>query len=158
MQPDATSRGHGDKRPRLRERFVMALLANPSVEAAAESVGINRVTAWRWMQDAAVVQRLTEVRRQSMQNAMMRLQAAASAAVACLCEVQQDADESSSAHVSAARTILETALRAAEIGDIEERLAKLEQIVRSPGWRKGNDEPEPNRAQAGSARRTNGSA
>jgi hypothetical protein len=103
MKPDVTkSRGHGDKKPRLRERFIMALLSSPSVEAAAESVRITRVTAWRWMQDPALVQRLMEVRRQSMQHAMMRLQAAAGRSVDCLCEVQASS-ESESAKVSAAR-------------------------------------------------------
>jgi hypothetical protein len=155
MQSDETkSRGHGDKRPKLRERFIMALLANPGVETAAESVGISRVTAWRWMQDPAVVQRLTGVRRQSMQHAMMRLQAAASAAVACLCEVQQDV-ESGSARVSAARTILEMALRAAEIGDIEERLERLEQIAKTRAWR-GSDDNQPNPAPPGTSRGVNG--
>ena len=118
----------------------MALLSHSSVEAAAESVGISRRTGSRWMQDPAVVQRLTEVRRQGMQHAMTRLQTAASRAVDCLSAVQQDA-ESESARVSAARCLLEMALRAAEIGDIEERLEKLEQIAKAHGaWRESNDD------------------
>jgi len=115
---------------------MMALLANPSVEAAAESVGIGRVTAWRWMQDPAVVQRLTEVRRQSMQHAMMRLQAAASRSVDCLCAVQQNG-ESESAKVSAARCILEMALRAVELGDVLERLDAIERSIQSQGFTPG---------------------
>jgi hypothetical protein len=43
--------------------------------------------------------------------------------------------------VSAARCILEQALRAAELGDIEERLAKLEAISQGRGWRGNSDEP-----------------
>jgi hypothetical protein len=143
MKPDETkSRGHGDKKPRLRDRFIMALLANPSVEAAAESVKISRVTAWRWMRDSTVLERLTETRRRGMQHAMMRLQTAASGAVDCLCEVQRDG-ESESARVAAARTILEQALRAVELGDIEERLGRLEALAKSRGWRGFNDEPSP---------------
>jgi hypothetical protein len=137
MKPDATkSRGHGDKKPRLRDRFIMALLASPSVEAAAESVGINRVTAWRWMQDPAVVQRLAEARRQGMQHAMTRLQAAASRSVDCLCAVQQDG-ESESAKVSAARCILEMALRAVELGDVLERLDAMERTIKSQAFTPG---------------------
>jgi hypothetical protein len=104
MKPNETkSRGRSDKKLGLRDRFIMALLGNPSVEAAAQAVGISRVTAWRWMQDAALVQRLTEVRRQSMAHARMRLQAAASRSVDCLCAVQQNG-ENESAKVSAAVT------------------------------------------------------
>jgi hypothetical protein len=54
-------------------------------------------------------------------------------------EVQEDG-ESESARVSAARTILEMALRAAEISDIEERLSKLEELVRTRGWRGSGEE------------------
>ena len=106
------------------------LLSAPTVESAAASAGIGARTGWRWMRDPTVLERLAEIRRQSMQHAMMRLQAAASAAVTCLCELQASG-ESESARVSSARTILEMALRAAEIGDIEERLEQLEQIAKN---------------------------
>ena len=130
----------------------MALLSSPNVETAAESVGIGRVTAWRWMQDPAVVQRLAEARRQGMQHAMTRLQAAASASVVCLCEVQQDG-ESESARVSAARTVLEMALRAVELGDIEERLERLEQIAK---YGKGAADEQPDHTATGTTRGPNG--
>jgi hypothetical protein len=42
--------------------------------------------------------------------------------------------------VSAARTSLEQALRAVELGDIEERLSKLEAIAKSRTWRGAGDE------------------
>jgi hypothetical protein len=69
-----------------------------------------------------------------MHHAIGRLQEAAAGAVDCLCEVQKEG-ESESARVSAARCILEHALRAAELGDLEERLAKLETIAQSRSWR-----------------------
>jgi hypothetical protein len=104
------------------ERFIEGLLSSPSVESAAQSAGIGARTGWRWMRDPGVRERLADLRRQSMQHTMTRLQAAASAAVTTLREVQEDG-ESESARVSAARTILEMALRAAELGDLEERLS-----------------------------------
>jgi hypothetical protein len=154
MAENDRSSAHDGRKNRKLEQFVENLLSAPTVESAARSAGLSARTAWRRMRDPAVVQRLAEARRQSMQHAMMRLQAAASAAVACLCAVQQDA-ESESAKVSAARTILEMALRAAEIGDIEERLTRLEQLVKNN--RKGPDDHQPNHTQVGAARRTNGS-
>jgi hypothetical protein len=77
---------------------------------------------------------LREARRDAMQRAIGRLQEAASGAVDCLCRVQEEG-ESESARVSAARCILEQALRAAELGDLEERLAKLETIAQGRSWR-----------------------
>jgi hypothetical protein len=118
----------GGKRPRKLNELIAAPLSRSSVEAAPAPAGISRVTAWRWLKDPAVVQRLREARRDAMQRAIARLQDAAAGAVDCLCEVQKEG-ESESARVSAARCILEPALRAAELGDLEERLAKLETIA-----------------------------
>jgi hypothetical protein len=67
-----------------------ALLSSPNLESAAASAKISNRTAWRWMRDATVLERLAQMRRHGMQHAMMRLQVAASAAVTSLCEVQQD--------------------------------------------------------------------
>ena len=49
---------------------------------------------------------------------------------------------------------LELSLRAVEIGDIEERIEKLEAIAKGD-W-KGLDNEQPNRAQAGGSRNVNG--
>jgi hypothetical protein len=144
----------GGKKDRKLEQFIEGLLSSPNVESAAASAGISARTAWRWMRDETVRERLRETRQQRMQHAMMRLQSGASAAVTCLCELQASG-ESESAKVSAARTILEMALRSAEIGDIAERLARLEQLAKN-NWRPNDHRPD--HAQIGTTRRTNGPA
>jgi hypothetical protein len=58
--------------------------------------------------------------------------------------------------VSAARTILEMAPRAAEIGNIEERLEKLEQTAKTHAWRGTNDDQP--FAPPGKTRDLNGAA
>ena len=65
-----------------------------------------------------------------MNRAIARLQEAATGAVDCLCQVQRDG-ESESARVSAARCILEQALRATELTDTEARIAKLDELVKN---------------------------
>jgi phage terminase small subunit len=124
--------------PRKLNGFIASLLSSPNVEAAAKAAGVSRATACRWLKDPAVQARLREARKDAMSTAMARLQEAAAGAVDCLCEVQKEG-ESESARVSAARCVLEQALRAAELGDLEERLAKLETIAQSRSWR--SDEP-----------------
>jgi hypothetical protein len=109
------------------------------------------------MKDPVIVERLMEVRRQAMEHAMMRLQSAASAAVTCLCTVQQDG-ESESAKVSSAKAILEMALHVAQIADIEERILKLVQTVKASKWKGSGDDHHPDQEQAGSAREPNGHA
>jgi hypothetical protein len=154
---DRSAARRGGRKDRKLEQFVEGLLSAPTVESAAASAGISARTAWRWMQDPAVVQHLAKARRQGMQHAMTRLQAAASRSVDCLCAIQQDG-ESESARVSAARCILEQALRAVEIGDIQERLEKLEQIAKTHGaWRDPNHDRE-NQTSAGKNRSVNGPA
>ena len=140
--------------PKKQDEFIRALLTNPSVESAAKAVGISRATAWRWMKDPAVIARLAEARRDSMKAAMAKLQQAASASVDCLCEIQREG-ESESARVSAARVILEQALRSVELQGVQERLDALEAIVKSRNW-KGAGSEQPNPAPAGTARGING--
>jgi hypothetical protein len=136
---DRFSGGHGGKKGNKLHLFVTALLSHAGVEEAGRAAGISASTAWRWMRDPAVQARLREARKDAMNAAMARLQEAASGAVDCLCEVQKEG-ESESARVSAARCILEQALRAAELGDLEERLAKLETIAQGRSWR-GDEQP-----------------
>ena len=107
------------------------------------------------MKDPEVVARLSEARQTAVERAMSRLEQAMSGAVDCLCQVQAEG-ESESARVSAARTILEQGLRAVELGDIQERLDKLEQIAKSR-W-KGASDDQSNYAPAGAARGVNGPA
>lgn len=123
-------KGHGEKKTRKAEQFIAALLAHPSIEAAAKSVGIGSATAWRWMQDPKFAAQYREARREAMRHTTARLQEAAREAVECLREVQRSG-ESESARVSAARTILEQALKAVDLEDVQERLDALEHAVRS---------------------------
>src|SRR5262245_50062704 len=112
-------KGHGEKKSRKLDQFIAAMLVHPGVEAAAKSVGISYVTAWRWMKDPAVIAQFREARRDAMRQATARLQEVARESVDCLAEVQRSG-ESESARVSAARCILEQALKATELDDIQE--------------------------------------
>jgi hypothetical protein len=49
------------------------------------------------------------------------------------------------------------AMRGAEIADIEERLVRLEQLVKHNNWR-GPDDRQPDNATIGNPRRANSSA
>ena len=122
-------KGHGEKKSRKAEQFIAALLAHPSIEAAAKSIGIGNATAWRWMKDPKFAEQYREARRETMRHTTARLQEAAREAVECLRDVQRTG-ESESARVSAARTILEQALKAVDLDDVQQRLDALEQAVK----------------------------
>ncbi len=118
--------GHGEKKSRKSEQFIAALMSYPSIEAAAKSVGIGNATAWRWMKDPKFTQEYREARREAMRHTTARLQEAAREAVECLRDIQKTGG-SESARVAAARTILEQALKAADLEDVQDRLQALEQ-------------------------------
>jgi hypothetical protein len=132
------------------------MLLHANVQAAAKSVGVSYTTAWRWLQDPTVIGWLREARKDAMKAAMSRLQQTALGAVDCLCEVQSKA-ESESARVSAARTILEQALRTVELEDIEERIEKLEALAKNK-WNGSGNEQQPNRTPIGTPRGVNSPA
>jgi hypothetical protein len=121
--------GHGEKRGRKQEQFIAALWSYPTVEAAAKAVGIGRVTAWRLRKDPAFAQRYREATRDAMRHAAAQLQGAAREAVDTLRAIQSKAD-SEAARVSAARTILDMALKAADLEDVQRRLDALEQAAK----------------------------
>jgi hypothetical protein len=130
------SAGHGEKKTRKLDQFLAAVLSHKSIEAAAKSVGIAASTGRRWLQQPAVIQRLREARRDAWSRALAQLQEAGPEAVEALRRTLREA-EGESVIVSAAKSILELGLRVVELGDIEERINRLEHLAKSR-W-KGTD-------------------
>src|SRR5262249_33142016 len=125
MQP---GEGHGEKRTRKQEQLIAALLSHPTIEAAAKSVGISDATAGRWMKTPEFQAVYSKARREAMRQTTARLQEAAAEAVDALREVQRTG-ESESARVSAARTILEQSMKAADLEDVQTRLEAPERVI-----------------------------
>jgi hypothetical protein len=149
------SAGHGGKKIRKLDAFVAAMITHGSTEAAAEAVGISAATGYRWAHDRAVIERLRQARQQAWGRAMAQLQEAGPEAVEALRKILREA-ENEAPRVSAARILLELGLKSVEIGDIQERLEKLEQIAKTHGaWRDPNHDRE-NQTSAGKNRSVNG--
>ena len=119
-------KGHGEKLSRKQEALISALLLEPTLAEAAQAAGIGEVTAWRWLQDAAFQAAYREARREVVRHAITQVQRATGEAVETLRNVMQDADAPASARVSAAKAVLETAVKAVELEDLEARIAALE--------------------------------
>jgi len=106
------------------ERTIVALLAEPSIEAAAKTAEVSDVTIWRWMKQPEFRSKLRDARRAVVEGAIGRLQAAATEAVDTLrrsltCGIP-------SVEVRAATVILDQAIRAVELFDLAERVEHLE--------------------------------
>ncbi len=118
--------GHGDKLSRKQEQAIVALIAQPTIPAAATVAGVADSTLWRWMQHPHFMRAYRDARRQVVEQALGEVQAATSDAVRTLREVMNDAAAPPSSRVAAARAVLDTALRAVELMDLETRVVDLE--------------------------------
>ena len=118
--------GHGEKLSHKQERAIAALLVSSSVAAAAHAIKVQDNTLLRWLKDTVFHDAYREARRQVVQQAITQVQQATGTAVQTLLAVMQDPEAPASAKVSAARTILETAVKAVELEDLEARIADLE--------------------------------
>ena len=105
------------------------MLAHPTLRAAAKAVKVSETTLWRWLQEPQFKAAYMEARREAGRQAIAHLQNKAGDAVTCLGKVMNSRTASPSAKVSAARAILEMALKATEIEDLAERLATLEKLM-----------------------------
>jgi hypothetical protein len=126
MTDDAELNGHGSRLPHKEEAAILALLAEPTVAKAAEAVGVSPETLWRWLRLPEFKARYHEARREALNVGLTRLQGAASQAVDVLVAVMADAEERASTRVSAAKTVLDLAVKIAELQELELRVAALE--------------------------------
>jgi len=115
-----------EKLPPRQEQALAALLTSPSVREAAEVVKVSEGTIWRYLRDPAFSARYKAARRDVTEHLIMRLQAASTKAAKVLISVAEDGEAPSSARVSAARAIIENALKGAELRDLMERIEALE--------------------------------
>jgi hypothetical protein len=118
--------GHGEKLSRKQEALIAALLTAPSLEQAAKLVGINPVTAWRWMKQPAFAAAYRDAKRELVVHATTLLQRFASTAVSTLASIMVDSHALASSRVAAARTVLEMSLRGIELEELTARIEALE--------------------------------
>jgi hypothetical protein len=152
---DDRSRDRNGRKNRRIDLFVAALLVNANVEQAAAAAKISSASSWRYPRDPEVLTRLRAACRHTMQESKALLQAASIEAVSLLRQVLREC-ESQSTQVAAARTVLEMALRAVELDDVEQRLSKLEEIAKSRWKGLGNDRED--QTSTGKNRGVNGPA
>jgi hypothetical protein len=122
----AAGRGHGQKRERLEDRALAALLSEATIVEAATRAGVGEATLLRWLAEPSFKARYRDARRQVVEQAIVGLQQAAGAAVTVLSAIAGDAAQPAGARVSAARTILDQSFRGLELVDLVERIELLE--------------------------------
>ncbi len=118
------------KEPKLSrkyEAFIAALLTEATIAEAAKKAGISEATALRWLKLPDVQTAYRAARREVVQHALASIQRATSEAVEAL---QRNLHATTGAvQVSAARALLEYAVRAVEIDDLGERVERIEEAL-----------------------------
>lgn len=121
--------GHGEKLSRKKDQAVIALLTEPTMKAAADKVGISDMTLWKWTQLPEFRSAYMDAKREAVSFAIAKLQQSTLEAVEALRAVMNDPNKPASARVAAARSILEMAIKAIEIEDLEVRITELERLM-----------------------------
>jgi hypothetical protein len=96
---------------RRQECAILALLRQPTLEDAARQAGIPPRRLWRWIHQDDFQQAYRQARHAAVSQAMGQLQQVCSEAVVTLHTVMTHPTARESARVSAARAVLELALR-----------------------------------------------
>jgi hypothetical protein len=128
------SKGHGERLSRKHEQAIVALLGQPTVEKAAQAVGVNEKTLRNWMKLPAFLAAYRDARREIVEGAITRLQQLCNGAVLTL--NRNLTCGTPSVEVRAAEAILDRSCQALDLGDVLERIEALEQRL-AGGKRKG---------------------
>lgn len=121
--------GHGEKLSRHREVAIEALLANPTIHAAAQAIQVNETTLRRWLKDPEFRVDLAEARAELAAGIRLCLAQAATTAVGTLVQIMVDKTVSAGARVAAAKTVLQFGEGALQAEAIETRIERLEQLT-----------------------------
>lgn len=119
-----------------KQRTILALLTESTIQRAAEVSGVNPATVWRWQKDPAFRKALREARHQAVSGAIARLQQASTEAVDILRELMTGRRIRPGTRLQAVRTTLEFAVRGIEIEQLEAKLDELETRLNRPGNRR----------------------
>lgn len=117
-----------------REKALQALLVCRTRAEAAKAAGIGESTLREYMKDAEFMERYKQAFGGMVVDATRQAQQTLSPALSALREIMEDREEQASARITAARSILEYAMKLCEQTDILGQLRELER------WRRENEQ------------------
>lgn len=111
----------------LRQHHALAaLIAEPTIRKAAAAAEVPERTLYTWLKEPAFRAAYAAMRREAVGQAVARLQGFTSDAAGALQEVLSDKKAPAAVRVQAARVVLEFAIKAVELDDLQQRLDALE--------------------------------
>ena len=121
------------------EQAILALMSESTVIRAAETVGVDARSIYRWLADPTFAAAFRRTRREAFAQAMATTQKYAAMAVHSLDKVMTDANANPQARVAAATALLKFSRESLEIDTLVERIEQLEGEVASKPKRVTND-------------------
>jgi hypothetical protein len=110
-------KGHGQKLTSKQEALIAALLTEPTYAAAAAKAGVSETTLYRWMPLPSFRAAYRQARRELVEGAIGRMQAAVGQAVETLVEIARDGRRDGD-RIRAATAVLDHALRGLSDADL----------------------------------------
>ena len=108
------------------EKVLSALLQTPTLTDAAKLAGVSEVTVWRYLRDPVFSEKYHNARKAVLDTAIKKLQAASGEAVETLRLIMAKENANPGARVSAAKVVLEQAIKTGEIAEVLRRIESLE--------------------------------
>lgn len=115
------------------EMAIIALLNEPTVRKAAESIGIADGTLHGWLNDPAFATAYRRARRQAFNQAIAICQRYVPLAVQSLTKIMVDESAPHSARVSAATALLKFSRESIELDEMHDRIAAIEEQLNGVG-------------------------
>ena len=114
-----------------KHKAIVALLQKPTIQKAAKSAGIGETTIHRWLADDSFQTVYLQAKRRLVSHAIARIQNASGEAVDVLVEIFRDKDNPPSTRLTAARTVLEMAMKAVGSDEFETGFSEFEKMMGS---------------------------
>lgn len=108
------------------EKAVAALVSEPGFSQAADKARVTEATLSKWLGQADFKKAYMDLRRKITLQAIAYMQMLAGESVTALREIMNDQDLPPAPRISAAKTILDMALKGLELEDVVVRLEDLE--------------------------------
>ena len=109
------------------QKAIVALIETGTIKEAAEVAGIGQTTIFRWLQDSQFRRAYREARSRLVEIAISQVQKVCGEAVWVLQGIMNDKALAPGPRVSAARAVLDFAMKGVELEDLKERIEKLEE-------------------------------
>jgi hypothetical protein len=119
--------GHGEKQSRKAETLIAALLAAPSVSAAAAMAGLDEKTVRSWLRNPKFAVRFQAAKADVVKVVAGKLAGSMTAAADRLRALLDSSDEKT--QLAAARAILESGPRLLESEGLAAKVAELESLL-----------------------------